>query len=307
MSFAYWEPVIIVALINVTIMCGLCINAMSGIISMATAAVAGIGGYAAGILTANFGWHFVPALMIAWLTGALIGMLIASLTLQMKDFVLKLTTLAFGEAVTVVAYNIDYIGGANAFTGVPFYTDLTTAFIIAVIAIYVLWRFSRSRIGMACRAVRDDVAAAQATGISVARTRLTSFAVGAGIVAVGGGVQAHYLSIVVPQDMGFFNSFIYVIFLLVGGSYSLMGPLTATVVQTAAPEFLRFAGQYRLVLFGALVLAIVLFRPQGLIGRRPTGRASRIASWIEPVVTASERWLPAPVRAVLRRSGVSSV
>lgn len=299
MTFAYWEPVIIFTMINVIIISGLYINAMSGILSMATAAIAGIGGYAAAILTTNFAWPFLPAVAMAFLAGALVGATVALITLKMRDFVLKLTTLAFGEAVTVIALNIDYIGGANSFSGIPFYTNLEVVVVATALALYVAWRFDGSRLGIAARAVRDDPDAARANGVSVREARITTFTLGAAIVGAGGAIQAHYVLIVTPHELGFFSSFYYIIYLLVGGSYGLWGPVASTIVLTAAPELIRFTGAFRLVLFGLIVLLIILFRPQGLVSRRPTG--------VEPFLVRQWRRrfgaLPAPLDRVLRLLG----
>ncbi len=199
MSFAYWEPVVIFTLINVILVTGLYITALSGQLSLATAAIAGIGGYVAAILTTNFGWVFILAIAVAVISGALVGALIAALTVKMRDFILKLTTLAFGEAVAVVAFNIDYIGGANSFTGIPLYSSLSVVVVSTLVALYVAWRFDGSRLGFASRAVRDDPLAAAATGVSVLRVRVVTFALGAAIVSGGGAIQAHYVLVLNPQ------------------------------------------------------------------------------------------------------------
>lgn len=269
-SFAYWEPVVIFTLINVILVTGLYITALSGQLSLATAAIAGIGGYVAAILTTNFGWAFILAIAVAVISGALVGALIAALTVKMRDFILKLTTLAFGEAVAVIAFNIDYIGGANSFTGIPLYSSLSIVVVGTLVALYVAWRFDGSRLGFASRAVRDDPLAAAATGVSVLRVRVVTFALGAAIVSGGGAIQAHYVLVLNPQELGFFISLTFIIFLLVGGMQSLWGPVAAAIVLTALPEVTRFANEYRLILYGAVIVIIVLFRPEGLITRRPT-------------------------------------
>ncbi|MEJ0071975.1 MAG: hypothetical protein WDO24_28260 [Pseudomonadota bacterium] len=151
MSFAYWEPVIIISMLNVILVSGLYITAMSGQLSMATAAIAGVGGYAAAVLTTNFEWPFLPAILAGAVGGMATGALLALVTLKMRDFILKLTTLAFGEALSVVVYNIGYLGGANSFSGIALYTDLTTVMIGVAVALYIAWRFDGSRLGFAAR------------------------------------------------------------------------------------------------------------------------------------------------------------
>jgi branched-chain amino acid transport system permease protein len=270
--YLHWQPVIIITLINVMLTAGLYVTAMSGQLSLATAAIAGIGAYAAAVLTTNFSWPLLPATAVAVVAGALVGTLIAAVTVKMREFILKLTTLAFGEAAAVLAFNIDYIGGANSFTGIPFYSSIWVVIAGAAIAIYLAWRFDGSRLGFAARAVRDDPLAASAMGVSILWTRIVTFALGGAIVGAGGSIQAHYVLIVNPGEMGFFISLTYIIFLLVGGLHSLWGPLLAAVVLTALPEVSRILADYRMILYGFVIVVVVLFRPEGLLTRRPTRR-----------------------------------
>src|SRR3954453_8256597 len=99
-GFAFFEPVLIFPLLNVAMALGLYVTALSGQLSMATAAIAGVGGYLAAGLPVNFGWPFLPAICMAAAAGALVGTMLALVTLKMRDFILKLTTLAFGEALS---------------------------------------------------------------------------------------------------------------------------------------------------------------------------------------------------------------
>jgi branched-chain amino acid transport system permease protein len=287
--YLHWQPVIVITLINVMLTCGLYVTALSGQLSLATAAIAGIGGYIAAVLTTNFGWPFLPATAIAVLAGALVGTFVAAVTVKMREFILKLTTLAFGEAVAVLAFNIDYIGGANSFTGIPFYSSIWVVIGGTAIAIYLAWRFDGSRLGFAARAVRDDPLAASAMGVSILWTRIVTFALGGAIVGAGGSIQAHYLLILNPHELGFFISLTYIIFLLVGGMQSLWGPLLAAVVLTALPEISRFLADYRMILYGFVIVLVVLFRPEGLLTRAPTRTASRRPAGPPPGRTQAAR------------------
>src|ERR1700739_4858718 len=121
---AFFGPGLIFPLLNVPMALGLYVTALSGQLSMATAAIAGFAAYISAILTAKWGWPFLPAIVLSAAGGAAGGAVLALLTLLMRDFILKLTTLAFGEAMSVLAFNWDYIGGANSFTGITLYTTL---------------------------------------------------------------------------------------------------------------------------------------------------------------------------------------
>ena len=275
-SFGFWQPIIIFSLLNVILTSGLYITALSGQLSMATAALAGIGGYVSAVLTANFDWPFVAAILVAAVATAIVGGLLAALMVRMRDFILKLTTLAAGEALSVLAFNWDYIGGANSFTGLAPHTGLFTCVIVAAISLYVAWRFDGSRLGYGARAVRDDPLAAASMGVSVAQVRIVTFAVGSAIIGMAGAVQAHYLLVVTPSQLGFFVSLNYIIFLLFGGLQTLAGPVLGAVVLTALPEALRFANEYRLIVYGLIIVAVMLWRTDGLLGRTPLGVARRV-------------------------------
>jgi branched-chain amino acid transport system permease protein len=270
LTFASLEPVIIFTLLNIMMALGLYITALSGQLSLATAAIAGVGGYLSAVLTTRFGAPFLPAIVCAGIAGCLIGGFLATITVRMRDFILKLTTLAFGEVLSIVAFNWSYIGGANSFTGVTLHTTVPIAALAALLALYVAWRFDGSRLGFAARAVRDDPLAAIAMGVSLLEVRAITFALGGALVGMGGALQAHYVLIVTPSDLGFYVSMFFIIYLLFGGLQTVWGPVLGATVLTALPELLRFTAQYRLILFGLVITVVVLVRPEGLLTRRPT-------------------------------------
>jgi branched-chain amino acid transport system permease protein len=210
----------------------------------------------------------------------LVGALLAILTLKMRDFVLKLTTIAFGEALSVLAFNWDYIGGANSFTGIAANTTMTTCVVGTLVALYVTWRFDGSRLGFAARAIRDDPVAATAMGVSLAHLRTLTFALGAALIGIAGAIQANYVLIVSPHDLGFFVSLNFIIFLLFGGMQTMWGPVLGAILLTALPEALRFAKEYRLIVYGLIIVIVILKRPQGLLSRTPTGLEKKLFGFI---------------------------
>ncbi len=275
-SFTFFEPILVSTLLNVAMTLGLYVTALSGQLSLATAAIAGVGGYTAGVLTSRYGVPFIPAVIAAAAMGAALGTVLAALTARMRDFILKLTTLAAGEALSVLAFNWDYIGGANSLTGLKPYTGLFTCVVVAALALFVAWRFDGSRLGYASRAVRDDPLAAASMGVSVLKVRVITFALGSALIGIAGAAQAHYLLVVTPSQLGFFFSLNFIIFLLFGGLQTLAGPVVGAVVLTALPEALRFANEYRLIVYGFIIVLVMLWRPDGLLGRRPLGTVRRL-------------------------------
>lgn len=281
MNFSLFEPVLIFTMLNIAMTLGLYITAMSGQLSMATAAIAGVGGYLSAVLSVKFGWPLFPATVLAAIAGALVGVFLAFITLNMRDFILKLTTLAFGEALAVLAFNWEYIGGANSFTGIELKTNFTIVVVMMLVSLYVAWRFDGSRLGFAARAVRDDPIAATAMGISLAEARATTFGLGGALVGAAGAIQGHYILVISPHELGFFISLNFIIYLLFGGLYTMWGPVLGAALLTILPEALRFLGnvfkgfhykpEYRFIIFGLIITLVILLRPAGLVRRKPTG------------------------------------
>jgi branched-chain amino acid transport system permease protein len=267
----FWEATLTSAAINATITQGLYVSNSAGALSVAHAALAGMGGYLAGVLTRNFDVPFVPSVLIGAALGFATGALLAALTLRMNPLVAGLTTLAFGETMVVLAFNIDYIGGAQTLYGIPPYTTLANALIVLVIVVLIAWRFDRSRAGLAARACRDDTVAAAATGVSVPWVKIFAFSLGGAIAAAGGAMRAHYILVQSPADLGFATSVTFVIFWVFGGSYSIWGPIVGAGFLTILPEALRFSSEDRFMVYSAILVAMIIARPQGMIRRLRTG------------------------------------
>jgi branched-chain amino acid transport system permease protein len=263
----FWEPVIVAAVVNAIAAVGLYVTVASGQWSMAHGAVMGVGAYVSAILTTNLQWPFATALIVSVGVGAGLGVIVAAATLRMSELVQSLATLGLGETLSVVAYNIPYLGGAEGFSGIPLDTTPIIAALGLAVVVVIAWRLDGSRFGLACRAIRDDPVAAAANGVSVGKVRIQAFGIGCAIAGLAGALGAHYTLVIFPGDLGFSKSFVLMVYVLFGGSYALLGPIVGAVVLTILPEFLRFATTYRFVLYGAAIVLVILLRPQGVITR----------------------------------------
>jgi branched-chain amino acid transport system permease protein len=209
LTWPAWESLLIGAGYTAIIASGLYFSNSAGVLSVASAAIAGMGGYLAAVLTTNFGWPFISSLVAAMLLGTIVGAVLAAATLRMSPLVAGLTTLAFGEAIAVIAFNTDYIGGAQTFTGIPPLTQLWQVAVALAAILGLGWRFQRSTLGLAACAVRDNPQTAAAMGIDVPRVKILVFALGSAIIGLGGAFRAHYVLVVSPADLGFWNSVNY--------------------------------------------------------------------------------------------------
>src|SRR5712691_2709319 len=269
---AFWVVTLITAGINTIITMGLYFSNAAGALSAAHAAIAGMGAYLGAVLTTKCDWPFPLALLAGAVLGFATGMLLALIPLRMNELVAGLTTLAFGETMVIIAFNLDYIGGANGFIGIPLETTVNVVYLLLALVVFIAWRLDRSRLGYAARACRDNVHAAEVMGINTAWVKTVVFALGGSIAGVGGVLRAHYVLVQSPDDMGFFVSVNYLIFWVFGGSYTLWGPVFGALFLTILPECLRFSLYDRFIIYGVILTTIVIVRLQGVITRVPLGR-----------------------------------
>ena len=260
---------------------------LTGQVSLAQAAFFAIGAYAAGMLTVLAGWHVVPALSVGSILGAVTACAVGFPALRVKGLMLVVATLAFGEGVRLFFFNFDYqvakggiqVGplGGEGFRQIRFFPEhgWTTggvmlfiwALMIGVVAL--LWWFDRSRYGAVLRAVGEDEVAAQSVGINLTAVKVSAMTVGGAIAGLGGGLYAHYTTHIEHANFNVLLATFAIAYPIVGGLRNVFGTLAAVIfVQAFLVEGLRFLGDWRNLLFGALIVLAMNLRPHGLFGRR---------------------------------------
>lgn len=294
-----WESLLIFAGYTAIITIGQYVSMSSGILSVGHAALAGAGAYAGAVLTTNFGVPFAIAIIVGLIVGFSLGLIVGFLSAQLSPLVAGLMTLAFAEVMVVATFNIDYLGGANGFSGVPHLTSLWLVIVVLTAATFVVWRYDTSRLGLAARACRDDVDAAAAMGIDAKSIKIITFAIGGAIAGIGGVLRIHFVLVQTPDALGFWNGVNYLVFAVLGGSYAVWGPLLGALTLTLLPELLRFSQPDRYIMYGALLTVITLVRPQGVITRVAYGVQRRFAVW--SLVTLPARLLTDIPRPWTRR------
>jgi len=260
---------------------------LTGQVSMAQAAFFAIGAYAAGMLTVLAGWHIVPALGAGALLGSATACAVGFPALRVKGLMLVVATLAFGEGVRLFFFNFDYqiakgeikVGplGGEGFRQIRFFPEngWTSADVMlfiwtfVVLAMALLWWFDRSRYGSVLRAVGEDELAAQSVGINLTAVKVSAMTIGGAIAGVGGGIFAHYTTHIEHLNFNVLVATFAIAYPIVGGLNSVFGTLAAVIfVQAFLIEGLRDLGDWRNLLFGALIIVAMNLRPQGLFGRR---------------------------------------
>lgn len=260
---------------------------LTGQVSLAQAGFFAIGAYAAGMLTVLAGWHLVPALGASALSGAAVACAVGFPALRVKGLMLVIATLAFGEGVRLFFFNFDYqvargdikIGpvGGEGFRQIRFFPEngwetwevMLFIWVIVIAAMALLWWFDRSRYGAVLRAVGEDELAAQSTGINLTAVKVSAMTVGGAIAGVGGGLYAHYTTHIEHASFNILLATFAVAYPIVGGLRSVFGTLLAVIfVQGFLVEGLRFLGDWRNLMFGALIVLAMNLRPSGILGRR---------------------------------------
>jgi len=217
---------------------------------------------------------------VAGVLAAAGGLVIGSITLRLQGPFFVIVTLAFAEVLRLVADNwVAVTNGPMGIAGVPqpdwlahatnldakrFYYAIALA--LVGVTMWLAWRFVHSPAGRAAVTVRENRYVAQSVGIRPFRYALLAFVLGALFAGMAGGFYAHYISFVGPEVFRFAFMVSMIIMVLMGGKGTLVGPLVGALIVTLLEEYLREAKELRLSLFGAIVMAIVLFMPRGLMG-----------------------------------------
>ncbi len=240
-----------------------------------------IGAYTIGILTAKFALcNFWLALPLSGIVALLFGLLLGIPTLRLKGDYLAIVTLGFGEIVKIFCNNLDPLtGGPNGILGIKrpslgFFTlDSAAAYywfclFILVLVVVVVARLADSRYGRAWVAVRENEMAAGALGIDVFRKHLLSFSISAFFGGIAGALFAAKQGFISPDSFTFYESVLVLCMVVLGGIGNVAGSLVGAALLIILPEFLREFSLYRMLLFGALMVAFMIFRPHGIVGSR---------------------------------------
>ena len=268
----------------------------TGQVSLAQAGFFSIGAYIAAMLTVLAGWHIVPALLVGATLAGAIACIVGFPALRVKGLILVVATLAFGEFIRLFWFNFDYqiekqkdfwVGplGGEGFRQIRYFPEngWTTAevalfiWVIVIMVMAALWWMDRSRAGAVLRAVGEDELAAQSVGINLTVVKVAAFTVGGFIAGIGGGIYAHYTTHIEHLNFGILLATFAIAYPILGGLRNVFGTLAAVLfIQGFLVEGLRFMGDWRNLLFGALIVLVMNLRPGGLIDDRALQTVKRL-------------------------------
>lgn len=265
----YYEQILILVGINIILAVSLnLVIGYTGQLALGHAGFMSIGAYTAAMCSIKLHLPFLLSLLAGGLLAAAFGILIGLPILRLKGDYLAITTLGFGEIIRVVIINLESLGGAKGLVGIPPKTNFTWVFFIMLLTILILYNIINSTHGRAMIAIREDEIAAEAMGINATRYKLTAFTIASLFAGIAGGLYAHYFMFIEPSSFNYMKSIEIVTFVVLGGMGSLSGSILSTGILTFLPEFLREFANYRMVAYSLLLIIIMLFRPQGLMGNK---------------------------------------
>jgi branched-chain amino acid transport system permease protein len=275
----YFLNVGVLAGIYVILTMGLNItNGWTGLMSFGYAAFYGIGAYTAAILATRYGVPFWATFVLGGVVAGLVGMAIAVPTLRLKGIFLALVTIGFQEIVFLVTLNwTSLTRGPMGIPGIPppslgaygFNSNRDYFYLILalnVVMIFVVSRIMDSRLGRMFIAMREDEVAAQSVGISIYPAKVLSFVISTFMAGVAGAFFAHHARFVSADSFRLDETFIILTMLIVGGMGTVIGPIIGAVFLVILPEAARFLAHYRDIVYGAILILVILFRPQGIAG-----------------------------------------
>lgn len=278
------------------------INGFTGLFSLGHAGFMAVGAYTTALCTlspqakqmnffmkpivgplSNFVIPFFPALLLGGLLAAAVAFLIGAPVLRFKGDYLAIATLGFSEIIRIIFTNTQSItNGALGLKGIPAYTNLWWSFGGAAVTIIVIISLINSSFGRALKAIREDEIAAESMGINLFKHKMLSFAIGAFFAGVGGGLLGNLLGTIDPLMFRFLLTYNILLIIVLGGLGSITGTIISAFVITSATELLRFLDEeinlgfvtipgipgMRMVVFSILLMVVILFFRNGLMGTR---------------------------------------
>jgi branched-chain amino acid transport system permease protein len=258
------------------------INGFTGQFSIGHAGFMAVGAYSSAYFTVNYGERMAAALgggmhgalieftmatIIGALAAAIAGLIVGVPSLKLKGDYLAIVTLGFGQIIVVVLNNIESVGAARGFSGIPIIKSFFWIAVVAVATIVIVHNIVNSAFGRALISIREDELAAEAMGVNTTRYKVMAFVISSAMAGAAGVLFAHcfdgYLN---PKSFEFLKSFEILIMVILGGLGSIVGSILGAITLTVLPEILRGFAEYRMVIYSLLLIILMITRPQGLLG-----------------------------------------
>lgn len=260
----YLESVLVLLAINAILAYGAYLPMAAGQLNLGIAAFAAIGAYSGAYLSNTYGASPILAALVASAVAGVFGWIVAFPILRTRGIYLALATFALNQVVQGAILNLDFVGGAAGYPVAAHIGFLPIA-VCAVAVIVLVFLLFHTRFGISVAAVSGDERVAELMGLSVRGLQTSAFACGAGLAGLAGALYAHHFNFIEAQNYGALLSIYIVLYMLLGGTQTVYGPLLGAAVFTLLPELLRGSAAWRYVFFALLIIAIMSWRPQGMV------------------------------------------
>jgi branched-chain amino acid transport system permease protein len=260
----YGEGVLVLLAINVVYAYAAFLPMAAGQLNLGVAGFAAIGGYVSAAISNNTPVSAMVAIPLGGLGAGVVAFVIAVPVLRTRGIYLALATFAVGQIVQATILNLEVVGGAAGYPVAAFLRFPVVAAFAFGVFVFVALLFS-TRFGIAITAVHDDEGVAELMGVNVRAFQVAAFSLGSALAGIGGGLYAHHFSYIEAQYFSISLSITIVLYVLFGGTQTVLGPLVGAAVFTLLPELLRASAQWRYVIFAAILIVVMALRPQGLV------------------------------------------
>jgi branched-chain amino acid transport system permease protein len=278
----YFLSVLVFMGLNSLVVMGLSmLMGYAGQISLGHAAFYGIGAYCTGVLTTHFGFSIYLSFFAGIILSILMAIIIGIPALRLKGHYLAVATLGIGEIVFIIFNElVEFTGGPSGLSNIPaihlgnfqFNSSLRFYYLvwgINLLALFFSLNIIHSRIGRALRSMHGSETAASAMGVNLSLLKIQVFVLSAVFASIAGSLYAHFVSFISPNNFGLMVSIMFLMMGVIGGIHNIWGALLGASLLTFLPEYLRIFNQYDILVYGAILLAILLFMPEGLLEGTP--------------------------------------
>ncbi len=270
----YLSGIIILLCINAIAAMGVSLlTGFTGVFTLGHAAYMALGAYAAGILTVQHGVHWFLAVMAGGFLSMIVAYLIGIPTLKLMGDYYAIASIGLVESIRLILENWQSVTrGARGYPGIDGFTTLPMALAFFVVMAVAMVNLINSRYGRAFKACRDDYLAASLLGYDTAHYRVLSLAVSGFYCGIAGALLAGFMTFIQPVMFDMTKSTELTSVVVFGGLGSLSGTLLASVVITLVTELFRPISQYRMLIYGGVLVATMVLRPEGIMGSREIWR-----------------------------------
>ncbi len=268
---SFYEITLATICINIILAVSLnLVTGFTGQFSLGHAGFMSIGAYAGALINMemNSTGGFLLGTLAGAVAAAIVGIIIGIPTLRLKGDYLAIATLGMAEIIRVVFLNMNVTNGAAGLNGIPRYTNWLWLFVFTALTLVMVSNFIRSSHGRACISIREDEIAAESMGINTTKYKVTAFAVGAFFAGIAGSLYSSYFYFINPNIFGFMKSVDILVIVVFGGMGSITGSVIAAIVLAVITTFLQSYSELRMIIYALLLITIMLFRPQGILGTK---------------------------------------